>query len=64
MGRGRVPGGGAGGRHSDKWGGTRPAMTWERWKQAGTTIVVREHGRREREALGPRSARAWPSLKE
>jgi hypothetical protein len=47
MGQGRVPGGGAGGRRSDKWGGARPAVAreWQKW--AGTAIAARELGRRE-----------------
>jgi hypothetical protein len=36
-----------GGRCGDKWGGARPAAARERRKWAGTTVVVREHGRRE-----------------
>jgi hypothetical protein len=45
-----------GARHSDKWGGARPAAAQERRKQVGTAIVAREQGRRER------GAGAWASI--
>jgi hypothetical protein len=47
MGQGRVPGGGAGGRRSNKWGGARPAVAREWRKWAGAAIAARELGRRE-----------------
>jgi hypothetical protein len=61
MGRGRVPGGGAGGTRAVTSGA---ALSRQRQKWAGVAIAMHEQGRREGGAPRPRSVHAWAGLKE